>query len=399
VNDLQGNQTAVKGPLIYLIAGEASGDNIGARLMASLKQQTTGNIRFSGIGGPRMAEQGLKSLFPMEELSIMGFSEVLPHIPKLLGRITKTVGDVVSQRPDAVVTIDTPAFSFRVAKKLKGKGIPLIHFVAPSVWAWKPWRAKRVAGFLDHLLTLLPFEPPYFEKEGLAATFVGHPVLESGASQGDGPGFRARYNIGRKHKVLCLLPGSRSSETSRLLPVFREVCETLAQKIEDLVVVLPTVPNLKDGIEADVKTWSVETKVIDGLDEKFDAFAAADVALAASGTVSLELAIAKTPAVIAYKVSPLSAWIAKKLVKLKFVSLVNILTDQEIVPEYLLECCRADIIEPNVHLLLTAQDKRQDQLAGYDEALKLLRAEEGLEPSASAAVTILKVIENQKKKE
>jgi len=382
-------------PLIYLIAGEPSGDNLGARLMAAIKKQTAGNVDFIGIGGPRMKEQGLESLFPMEELSIMGFSEILPHIPKLLGRISKTVEHILAERPAAVLTIDTPAFSFRVAKRLKGKGIPLVHFVAPSVWAWKPWRAKKVSGFLDHLLTLLPFEPPYFEKEGLSASFVGHPVLESGANKGKGGPFRDKYGISTDQKVLCMLPGSRKSETDRLLPIFKETCQHLSQKINDLVVVIPAVQSLSRQIDKEMANSTFRAIVLTDSDEKFDSFAAADAALAASGTVSLELAMAKTPAVIAYKVSPISAWIAKKLVRLKYVSLVNILTDREVVPEFLLENCRTHLIAPKLLGLLTDETERTDQLFGYKEALEKLQPQNGVLPSEAAANALLKVIERE----
>ena len=382
-------------PLIYLIAGEPSGDNLGARLMAAIKKQKSGNVDFVGIGGPRMKEQGLESLFPMEELSIMGFSEILPHIPKLLGRISKTVEDISSQRPAAVLTIDTPAFSFRVAKRLKGRGIPLIHFVAPSVWAWKPWRAKKIAGFLDHLLTLLPFEPPYFEKEGLSATFVGHPVLESGADKGKGRDFRKKYGISADQKILCMLPGSRRSETDRLLPIFKETCQKISRELSDLVVVVPAVESLSQQVGHQLANTALKVIVLTDSVEKFDAFSASDAALAASGTVSLELAMAQTPAVIAYKVSPLTAWIAKKLVRLKYVSLVNILTDREVVPEFLLDNCQSELIAPKLLGLLTDEAERAKQLAGYLEALEKLKPQNGGLPSEAAATALLKVIERE----
>ena len=383
--------------LIYIIAGEPSGDNLGARIMAALRKATQGKVKFTGIGGPRMTEAGLESLFPMEELSIMGITEILPHIPKLLGRISATVNDVTIKKPNAVLTIDTPAFSFRVAKKLTGRGIPLIHMVAPSVWAWKPWRAKKVAGFLDHLLTLLPFEPPYFEKEGLASTFVGHPVLESGADRGDGTSFRKHHGLDEKQPILCLLPGSRKSETKRLLPVFADVCKTINSSTNNLVIVVPTVPSLKEQISQEIRQWDLPVIVLDDVREKFDAFAASDAALAASGTVSLELAMAKTSAVIAYKVNPLTAWIAKKLVKLDYVSLVNILLKREVVPEFLLERCEAELIAPKLRELLENDKAKQKQLAGYENALSYLTPENGETPSEKAASAILDVLQQRKR--
>ncbi|MBT7487568.1 MAG: lipid-A-disaccharide synthase, partial [Rhodospirillales bacterium] len=176
-------------PLIFLIAGEPSGDALGANLMASLKKETKGRARFAGIGGPKMAAEGLESLFPMEELSVMGLFEILPKIPRLRFLINETVSQIATLRPDALVTIDSPGFTLRVAKKVAGLGFPLVHYVAPSVWAWKPGRAKKIARYLNHVLALLPFEPSYMLRAGLSCTFVGHPVLESGADKGDGPAF------------------------------------------------------------------------------------------------------------------------------------------------------------------------------------------------------------------
>lgn len=384
--------------LIYIIAGEPSGDNLGARIMAALKTATQSRVKFTGVGGPRMIEEGLESLFPMEELSIMGIAEILPHIPKLLGRISATATDVFAKKPDVVLTIDTPAFSFRVAQKLTGRGIPLIHMVAPSVWAWKPWRAKKVAGFLDHLLTLLPFEPPYFEKEGLASTFVGHPVLESGADGGNGKSFRKRHGLDEKQPVLCVLPGSRKSETNRLLPVFSDVCKALHETIDNLSIVVPTVPSLKKQISQELSQWDMPVIVLEDVKEKFDAFAASDAALAASGTVSLELAMAKTPAIIAYKVNPVTAWIAKKLVKLDYVSLVNILMKREVVPEFLLERCEAGLIAPKLKELFEDENTRQKQLNDYKDALLYLTPETGETPSERAATAILDVLKHGKKR-
>lgn len=198
-------------PLIFIIAGEPSGDALGARLMAALSQRLDGKIRFEGIGGVQMAALGLVSRFPMEELSVMGAAEILPRLFGLLRRIGETAEAIVANRPDVVVTIDSPGFCFRVAKRVHDHGIPIVHYVAPQVWAWKAHRAREIAGFLDHLLALLPFEPPIFTAEGLPCTFVGHPVLESGAGSGDGAALRARLSIDPDTTLVCLLPGSRRS--------------------------------------------------------------------------------------------------------------------------------------------------------------------------------------------
>ena len=382
-------------PLVFLVAGEPSGDTLGARLMASLKELTGDRIRFSGVGGPQMQSEGLNSLFPIGELSVMGLAEVLPRLPRLAKRLRQTRDMALKQKPDVVVTIDSPGFCFRLAKRLKGKGMPLVHYVAPSVWAWKPGRAKEVAGFLDHLLALLPFEPPYFEKEGLACSFVGHPVIESGAADGDGTAFRRRHNIPEGAPLLCVLPGSRNSETKRLLPVFGETVGKLYQARRSLQVVLPTVDTVADEVEAACASWPVRPIIIRDGAEKYDAFAAADVALAASGTVSLELSLAGTASVIAYRLNPLTAFFARRLLKIHYASLVNILLDREVVPEHLQEQCRPDTLATAVGELLDNADRRLEQLNSAAEALAQL-GQGGDSPSKRAAKVVLSVIRNMK---
>ncbi|MGH6662485.1 MAG: UDP-2,3-diacylglucosamine diphosphatase LpxI domain-containing protein, partial [Rhodospirillales bacterium] len=257
------------GPLIFIVAGEPSGDVLGARLMAALKKESCGKVSFAGIGGARMEEQGIKSLFPMAELSVMGAAEVIPNLPRILSRIRETVAAVDRMRPAALVTIDSPDFSFRVAKRLKGKGIKLIHYVAPSVWAWRPGRARKIAKFLDHLLTLLPLEPPYFETEGLASTFVGHPVVESGADTGKGGDFRRRHGIKKEETLIAVLPGSRVGEISRLHRIFGDALFLLAKKHGDFRVVVPTVDVVAGMVRDACAQWSVPTLIVQGEKEKY----------------------------------------------------------------------------------------------------------------------------------
>ena len=379
------------GPLIFLIAGEPSGDALGASLMKGLKTRRKG-LRFAGVGGERMAEEGLESLFPMKELSVMGLAEVLPRVPKLLARIRETAREAERLRPSAVVTIDSPDFSFRVAKRLKGQGIPLVHYVAPSVWAWRPGRAKKIAAFLDHLLTLLPFEPPYFEREGLAATCVGHPVVEGGADRGDGERFRNEYGVANDDTVLCLLPGSRMGEVKRLLPVFAEAVALIKTRYPDLQVLIPTVNAVEYEVRANVTHWPVTCTVVTSTQDKYDAFAASHVALAASGTVSLELAMAGLPTVIAYRVNALSAWLAKRLLKVRWVSLVNILRDGNVVPELLQENCTPERLAASVHVLLSDEVARRLQKDESRKALEDLGLG-GPSPGLRAADAVLGVID------
>ncbi|WP_430475550.1 lipid-A-disaccharide synthase [Thalassospira lucentensis] len=377
------------GPKIMLVAGEASGDQLGGRLMAAIKVQEP-NAQFIGVGGPRMEREGLKSLFPMNEMSVMGLTEVIPHIPHLLKRISQAADFAKKQKPDAVVTIDAPDFSFRVGKKLKGKGIPLIHFVAPSVWAWREGRAKKIAGFLDHLLALLPFEPPYFEKEGLPTTFIGHSAVEE-RHDGDGQRFRAQHGLGDDQKLLAVLPGSRNSEVKRLLPVFRQVIDALAAKYPDARIVVPTVSKVADTVATAMKDWPLDPIVVATDQERHDAFAAANCALAASGTVSLELAIAGVPHVIAYQVNAVTGWIAKRLIKIDTVTIVNLVLGRKLIPEFLQENCQAKNIIPVLDGLLGDEPARAEQEAGFDEACSMLGFGDRA-PSEKAAEQILKII-------
>ena len=381
----------VAGPLVFLVAGEPSGDELGAGLMRGLKELTGGRCRSAGVGGGGMAAEGLASLFPMAELSVMGFAEVVPHLARLARRLRQTVRAVRRSRPDAVVTIDSPGFNFRLAGRLRRLGTPLIHYVAPTVWAWRPRRARQAARLFDQLMALLPFEPPYFEAEGLACTFVGHPVVERGADRGDGAAFRRRHGIPEARTLVCLLPGSRRVEVDRLLPIFAQVAAELAARRPDLGFVLPTVDVMAEEIARRVAAWPVPALVVADPPRRFDAFAAARVALAASGTVALELALAGVPAVIAYKLSPLSAAVARRLVQVRFVNLVNIVLDREAVPEFLQEACRADRLLAAVERLIDDDDASEAQRRDGAEPMRRL----GLgadAPSRRAAEVVLAAV-------
>ena len=380
-------------PLIYLIAGEPSGDRLGARLMSALKAEHSGPLRFRGIGGEMMERQGLTSLFPITDLSVMGLAEVLPRLPRLLRRIRETVDDVVSSHPAILVTIDAPDFGLRVARRVSARntdsrGVSLVHYVAPSVWAWKAGRARKMAAYLDRVMTLLPFEPDYFTRVGLAADFVGHPVLESAVGEADGWAFRARHGFARDARMICLLPGSRAGEIDRLMPILCQTTELLGDLYPDLVYVLPTVSHMEARVRKHLSAWSRQPVVVTGEAAKFDAFAASNVAIAASGTVALELAMARIPNVIIYKMNPVTSWLARKIVKSKYVNLVNILLDEEAVPELLLENCRPEWIADEASKLLSDAEAigRQRQKLG-DALLKLSHG--GLQPSRAAARVVL----------
>ncbi|MEE8333071.1 MAG: lipid-A-disaccharide synthase [Alphaproteobacteria bacterium] len=376
---------------LFIIAGEASGDALGAPLMAALREATGGEISFEGVGGPLMAEQGLDSLFPMSDLSVMGIAEIVPRLPLLLRRLRQTAAAVRATGPDAIVTIDAPEFCFGVLRRIGDRRAVRIHYVAPTVWAWRPWRAGKLARAIDHLMTLLPFEPTFFEQAGLAASFVGHPVVDGGAATADGVGFRAEAGIAPDARLLCVLPGSRMGEIARLLPPFGETVAALARRFPDLHVVLPTLPHLVGRVRQAVAGWPVPVMVTEDAAGRFGAMAASDVALAASGTVALELARCGTPSVIAYRVHPLTAAVVRRLVRVDYANLVNLLLDRPAVPELLQEHCRVDELTPALETLLTDETAQAAQLAACDEAIGLL-SPAGMTPAAMAAETVLRVI-------
>nr|WP_281392859.1 lipid-A-disaccharide synthase [Roseospira goensis] len=382
------------GPLVYVIAGEPSGDALSARLMAALRRRLDGRVRFAGIGGEAMAELGLVSRLDQRELAIMGFFEVLPRALALKRRIAETVADIEASRPAVVVTVDSWGFTGRVARALKARGstVPRVHYVAPMVWAWKETRKHAVAARVDHLLTLWPFECAYFSPLGLACTHVGHAVVESGADAGDGPGFRAMHGIPSAAPVLVVLPGSRRTEVGRLLPVFRAAVARLAAERPGLRVVVPTVATVVDTVTAAIADWPVPTTVVRGAAARHDAFAAATAALAASGTVSLELAMADVPHVLAYRVNPLSAALFRALTSLRHAGPVNILMDRAVVPELLQGACTPAALAAAVAPLLDGDAAATRQRDDLKAARHRLVGTEGVAPSDKAAEVIARVL-------
>jgi lipid-A-disaccharide synthase len=380
-------------PLIYIITGEPSGDALGGRLMAALRERTNGAVRFAGIGGEHMAEQGIKSLVPLRELAVMGVTEVLPRARLILRRVAETAAEIERSEPAAVVTIDSSGFTWRIAQRLRRHGarLPLIHYVAPMVWAWRGGRARRMARWYDHLLALLPFEPPYFTRAGLACTYVGHPVLESGADRGDGPGFRRRHGIAAEATVLAVLPGSRRGEVGKLLTPFAGAVARLAPRHPDLRVVVPTTETVAELVTAAVKDWAAPALVLRGQQEKYDAFAASNAGLAASGTVALELAMARVPSVIAYRVNPLTRWVVRRMVKIEHAHLLNLILERTVVPELIQQDCTPERLAAAVEHLLSDPSARAAQVEACQEGLRRLGLG-GLSPGLRAADAVLAVI-------
>jgi len=376
--------------LIYLVAGEPSADVLGGRLMAALRQDRP-NLRFAGIGGPRMAEQGLVSLFPMRELTLIGFLEVVPRLLRLRSLLRQVAADVRSHRPAVLVTIDSPGFTLRLLRALAGSGIARVHYVAPQVWAWHESRVRRFPGLWDRLLCLLPFEPAFFARHGVPAHFVGHPVLESGAASGDAARFRTQHEIAPDAPVLVLMPGSRRGEVTRLLPIFASALRLLAARVPNLVAAVAVAPAVAEAVQQAVAEWSPPPLVLTGNDAKYDAFAAAACALTKSGTSTLELALARVPMVVAYRVNPISAAIARRVVKVRFAALINLLAGREVVPELLQADCTAERLATALYRLLTDPAAGAAQRSAFDEIVSTL-APPGGTPSQAAAHAVLELL-------
>ncbi|MEO9899915.1 lipid-A-disaccharide synthase [Nisaea sp.] len=381
-------------PLVYIVAGEASGDVLAAGLMKSLKKMTGGRVRFAGVGGDRMTAEGLTSLFPMSEMAVMGVFEVLPHIPNLLRRIGQTVDNIVELQPDVLLTVDSKAFNLRVQKRLYARraagqiaSFPLVHMVAPTVWAWRPGRAKTISKFLDELLVLFPFEPSYFQEHGLKTTFVGHPASEQPI--GDDARLRARTRIPPKAPVLGVFPGSRRGEVRRLLPSFGETVRRLAPRYKDLRVLIPTVSGVADMIRDGVEDWPVQPVILEDADDKYDAFAAMNAALAASGTVTLELALAGVPTVVGYKVNPLSVPIGRMLVNMDAVVLANWILKRPVQPFFMQHNCTPDSLTVAVARMFDDTRARADCSRAADELRAVLGTGE-IAPSDQAALAVAK---------
>jgi lipid-A-disaccharide synthase len=372
--------------LIYLVAGESSGDALGARLMTALRARRQ-DVEFAGVGGARMAAEGLASRFPIEELALMGLLEVIPRLRQLRRRLNETAADIAARRPAALVTIDSPGFTLRLLRTVAPLGIRRAHYVAPQVWAWRQGRVRHYPGLWDRLLCLLPFEPAFFARHHLPATFVGHPVLESGAQNGDGARFRARHGLAADARVVTVMPGSRRTETSRLLPILRATFE----RLPDLVPVIPLAGPVAEAVHAGTRSWPVPPILVTE-SEKYDAFAASVAALTKSGTSTLELALADVPMLVAYRVNQLTASLARLTVKVRYASLLNLLSDRELVPELIQEICTPPRLAEGLRRLLSDPQAAEDQRAGFRAVLEALRPPAGL-PSEAAAAAVLGLLD------
>jgi len=375
---------------IYFVTGEPSGDLLASSLIKALREKDP-KVEFYGIGGETMSSLGFKSLFNISELTVMGFFEVVPRLPLILKRLKQTVQDIININPDIIITVDSWGFVSALLTKLKKKNvtIPKLHYVAPQVWAWKKNRAKNVAKLTDRLMTLLPYEPPYFEKYGLQCDFVGHPVVENNVENINSD-FREKHGIPNDANIVTILHGSRNSEVKRLIPVFRKTISILAENINNLFIVIPTVETVVNEVKKEFVNSKIPYTIITGREERYSAFKSSMFALAASGTVSLELASCKTPHLVAYKFNTLTNYVARIFVKVKYVNLINILSDKEIIPEFLLRRCKPNLIATKA-LELTNKNTANQMANEAIEGLQKLKLPNIL-PSERAAEIVMEMV-------
>ncbi len=390
---------------LYVIAGELSGDRLGGSLIRNLQEIVAGGIEIRGVGGPSMASVGLESEFPFDELSVVGLTEVVFRIPALLRRIRQTAKSIAEFCPDALITIDCPDFSLRVAAQAKRlmPDLKVIHYVAPTVWAWRPGRARRMARSVDHVLALLPFEPPYFEEVGMTCDFVGHPLVcdfEADRLRRIEREFRNRFGqCGPDRPLVVLLPGSRTSEIRRMGPVFGDVIARVAAQHHSVEWVVPAAAPVAGMVRELVRNWPGSISVLDPCSDddeedrtrKHVIFSMAQAAFATSGTVTLELARAGCPTVIGYRSSRLTAFLILRLVRIDTANLVNLLIERHAIPEYLLANCTAENVATKLSVLLSNPDQRAAQRSAFAEALERLGGGQ-LDPGKHAAQSVLRAI-------
>jgi lipid-A-disaccharide synthase len=383
---------------LFLIAGEHSGDALGSRLMAALNAQRKGRIHYLGVGGEGMEREGLASQFPLSDVAVMGPLSILPRLPRLISRVRRTAEAAIAAEPDAVVIIDAPEFTHPIAKRIRKRApqIPIIDYVSPSVWAWRPGRARKMRAYVDHVLALLPFEPQaHAQLGGPPCTYVGHPLIErlDWIRKLDPYALADRLRLEDSRPILVVLPGSRTSEVGRLMGPFGKAVDLLYERDIAPQVIMPIVPHVRPLIEARLKSWRTRPHLIEGEEDKFRAFRLAHAALTASGTVTLELGLAGTPMVVAYRVDWLAARPLRFLIKAPSVVLANLVLTEQAFPEFLQEDCTPENLARAIELLLKDTFERRGQLAALARIpQRMLR--EGGSPSDVAAEIVLQYAEH-----
>src|SRR3984957_14375475 len=351
---------------IFLIATEESGDRLGANLMKVLRQRLGGAVQFEGVGGQSMAREGLASLFPIEELSIIGLAAVAKQLPKILRLIRETARAVTQASPDILVIIDSPDFTHRVARRVRARdpSIPIVDYVSPSVWAWRPGRARAMCRYVDHVLALLPFEPEEYRRlRGPPCSYVGHPLTgQVGVLR---PGVDEQRRRDKHAPVLLVLPGSRRSEIRHHMAIFGETLGRLQAEGMSFELVLPTMPHLLEAVREGIKSWPVQPRIVIGEQEKRAAFRIARAALAKSGTVTLELALAGVPMVTAYRTGAIEAWVLSRAIKVKSVILANLVVGENVIPEFLQRDCAPEKLSRALHAILTDSPMRRRQVEAF----------------------------------
>ena len=374
---------------IGIVVGELSGDALGAKLIPALKRRFAGrDIAFAGVAGPAMIHEGVTSLFPIEDIAVMGIVPVLKRLPSLLRRIAETAEALIAFKPDIVVIIDSPDFTHRVAKRFRAAlpETPIVDYVSPTVWAWRPGRAKAMAHYVDHVLAILPFEPTAHQRlSGPPCTYVGHPLIE----RLDVLHPNKTESAERSNEPPCVvvLPGSRRSEIARLMPIFGETLRRTSEAYgADIEFVLPAVDHLRPAIEAAMADWPVKPRLLAGESEKYAAFRRSRAALAASGTVTLELALAHVPMAVGYQVGALEGQI-RHFIQVPSIVLANLVIGENSVPERIQSECNAERLTADLLPLLRDTAERAQQMAGF-KRLDEVMAIDGLSPSDKAAEII-----------
>jgi len=383
---------------VFLVAGEESGDQLGAGLMHALTNRLDSKIRFLGVGGRRMGSLGLQSLYPMQEIGLHGIATIIPKLAGLIQRQRQTARAVLSARPDVLITIDCPSFNLGVARRVRAadRSITNIHYVMPSVWAWRPGRAKTMAAWIDHVLAILPFEPAVSQQlSGPPCSYVGHPLIERVDTLRPLPGERSSLGSGGR-RTLLVLPGSRRSEIQRLLEPFGETVSLVAEALGPLEIVLPSVPHLLDEIRAGVANWEIQPSLVEGEEEKFAAFRRAHAALAASGTVTLELALAGVPMVVAYRIDPFAKWF-KLFLRAKSIVLSNLVLGENVIPEFIDRQSTPKRLAAALAPLLDETAERERQLAAFSKLDSLMTLAETT-PSARAAEIVLASVDERQRR-
>jgi lipid-A-disaccharide synthase len=381
---------------VFLVAGEESGDRLGASLMRALRARTEGQVRFAGVGGREMAAEGVTSLYSIDDLPIIGFSAIPRRAPKILSLMRFTARTVVERQPDVLVVIDSPGFTRGIARRVRAAdpSIAIVEYVSPSVWAWRPGRARVMRAYIDHILALLPFEPEVHRRlGGPPCTYVGHPLAEQ--VQELRPNAEEASRRLAAPPVLLVLPGSRGGEIERLLPVFAEAVALLNKQIGPLEVVIPTVLHLVDRLEQGTARWPVRPRIAVESAEKQAAFRIARAALAKSGTVTLELALAGVPTIAAYKVSWLEAVVGRRMINVPSVILANLVLGENVVPEFLQEACTAANLAGALAPLLGDTAERGRQLAAFSRLDEIMQIGSSA-PAARAAEIVLDVVRRAK---